>query len=73
MDFAKEGTCKCCILLLFFVNKSSAIKGFPVECLVADSAVGPCILKVKKGHRHIIFTAETHNFPTGMYCMVKSN
>ncbi|BFZ24618.1 hypothetical protein BsWGS_27657 [Bradybaena similaris] len=49
-----------------FNDNSSAIKGFPVECLVADSAVGPCILKVKKGQRHIIFTAETHNFPTGV-------
>ncbi|CAG5135184.1 unnamed protein product [Candidula unifasciata] len=50
-----------------FNDNSSAIKGFPVECLVADSAVEPSILNVKKDQtRHIIFTAETHNFPTGV-------
>ncbi|CAL1547204.1 unnamed protein product [Lymnaea stagnalis] len=49
-----------------FNDNSSAIKGFPVKAVVAENAIGPGKLAVKEKSRHIIFTAETHNFPTGV-------
>ena len=51
-----------------FNDNSSAIKGFEVKCLAADSAVGPSKMVVRdEKMKHIIYTAETHNFPTGAY------
>ncbi|RUS89186.1 hypothetical protein EGW08_003065 [Elysia chlorotica] len=50
-----------------FNDNSSAIQGFPVSSLIADNPAGPGKLsKEPENTRHIIFTAETHNFPTGV-------
>ena len=51
-----------------FNDNSSAIKGFSdLRVLCPVNSTEPSLLTVKEGvHRHIIFTAETHNFPTGV-------
>ncbi|KAH9519338.1 hypothetical protein Btru_075289 [Bulinus truncatus] len=49
-----------------FSDNSSAIEGFSISSLVAENALGPGKLNVETKSRHIIFTAETHNFPTGV-------
>ena len=52
--------------LIAFKDNSSAIKGFDVETIVPDSAVASSAFQNKKCKYHFIFTAETHNFPTGV-------
>ncbi|KAM8960164.1 phosphoribosylformylglycinamidine synthase [Pelodytes ibericus] len=49
-----------------FCDNSSAIQGREVKCLIPTdpSRAGPYILR--RSLRHLIFTAETHNFPTGV-------
>ncbi|KAK6975500.1 phosphoribosylformylglycinamidine synthase [Biomphalaria glabrata] len=49
-----------------FSDNSSAIEGFSINPLVAENGIGPGKLSVEPKQRHIIFTAETHNFPTGV-------
>ena len=44
----------------------SAIKGYPVSVLCPQKTSVPSPFNVTPDkHRNIIFTAETHNFPTG--------
>lgn len=43
----------------------SAIVGFGVSVLHPVNAGVASAFEVNKSTRHIIFTAETHNFPTG--------
>ena len=59
------------VLLYVFLSllfSYSAIKGHEVSILTATkSGFVPGPLEVKdKVTRHVVFTAETHNFPTGM-------
>ena len=55
-------------ILYKYCSSSSAIQGFPVRPLIADNPAGPGKLsKDPENIRHIIFTAETHNFPTGEF------
>lgn len=49
-----------------FSDNSSAIKGFYVKNMIPRTVWEPSSFHVKEGERHIIFTAETHNFPTGV-------
>nr|XP_018906016.1 PREDICTED: phosphoribosylformylglycinamidine synthase-like [Bemisia tabaci] len=49
-----------------FSDNSSAIEGFTVTKFKASSPSKPSILCTEKGKLHLIFTAETHNFPTGV-------
>lgn len=50
-----------------FNDNSSAIIGFKdLNCLVASNPTEASVVKLQKDNRHIIFTAETHNFPTGV-------
>ncbi|GAB1598507.1 phosphoribosylformylglycinamidine synthase-like [Argonauta hians] len=53
--------------IIKFNDNSSAIDGFEVHALLPEdsSKASPFIVKEKQ-KRHIIFTAETHNFPTGV-------
>ena len=45
----------------------SAIQGYTVQILTSSNAVGPGQLKLENEQtRHIVLTAETHNFPTGL-------
>lgn len=50
-----------------FNDNSSAIKGFKgLNCLVASNPTQASVVGPNRNDRHIIFTAETHNFPTGV-------
>lgn len=44
----------------------SGIYGFKVPCLISTDPTKSSQLKVVDSMRHIIYTAETHNFPTGV-------
>jgi hypothetical protein len=49
-----------------FSDNSSAIKGYPVKKMMPTTVTEPSSFDITEGTRHIIFTAETHNFPTGV-------
>lgn len=51
------------------VHCFSAIEGHAVSVLTPADSFSPGPLQVKeKETRHVVFTAETHNFPTGWFC-----
>ncbi|XP_078065410.1 phosphoribosylformylglycinamidine synthase isoform X2 [Mustelus asterias] len=49
-----------------FSDNSSAITGKAVKCLYPSNQSCASKVDVRRTTRHIIFTAETHNFPTGV-------
>ncbi|XP_052442517.1 phosphoribosylformylglycinamidine synthase [Carassius gibelio] len=49
-----------------FCDNSSGIKGMEMECMYPTNPAQACPYKTRHATRHIIFTAETHNFPTGV-------
>uniref|UniRef100_A0A8C2DYN0 Phosphoribosylformylglycinamidine synthase n=1 Tax=Cyprinus carpio TaxID=7962 RepID=A0A8C2DYN0_CYPCA len=49
-----------------FCDNSSGIKGMELECMYPTNPAQACPYKTRHATRHIIFTAETHNFPTGV-------
>lgn len=49
-----------------FSDNSSAIEGFESTVLAPKRTDGPSAVGLDKKKRHLIFTAETHNFPTGV-------
>ncbi|KFM75369.1 Phosphoribosylformylglycinamidine synthase, partial [Stegodyphus mimosarum] len=49
-----------------FSDNSSGIQGFNVNVFSPVDSDQPSYFKTKSAMRHIIFTAETHNFPTGV-------
>jgi phosphoribosylformylglycinamidine synthase len=52
--------------IIAFKDNSSGIKGYDCWTIVPEEPGKPAPFKRKKAHYHIIFTAETHNFPTGV-------
>ncbi len=52
--------------IIAFKDNSSAIKGYEVRTIIPERSDRPSCFKDKKLTYHIIFTAETHNFPTGV-------
>jgi phosphoribosylformylglycinamidine synthase len=52
--------------VIAFHDNSSAIRGFPVRALVSADPDGPAPLVERDLALDIIFTAETHNFPSGV-------
>jgi phosphoribosylformylglycinamidine synthase len=52
--------------VIAFHDNSSAIRGFPVTALVTADPGGPSPLIGRELDLDIIFTAETHNFPSGV-------
>ena len=52
--------------VIAFKDNSSAIYGAKVGYLKPSNPGKPCKFKIKKDLYHLIFTAETHNFPTGV-------
>lgn len=44
---------------------SSAIKGVQLECVFPKDPSQASAFDTRRTLRHVIFTAETHNFPTG--------
>ncbi|XP_014208739.1 phosphoribosylformylglycinamidine synthase [Copidosoma floridanum] len=49
-----------------FSDNSSAIKGFDVKTLRPNQTNAPSSFHIDDSKQHLIFTAETHNFPTGV-------
>jgi len=52
--------------VIAFKDNSSAIKGYSVFTIIPSSPGKPSCLKMTELCYHPIFTAETHNFPTGV-------
>lgn len=44
---------------------SSAIKGVELECVYPVDPSQASAYETRRTLRHVVFTAETHNFPTG--------
>jgi phosphoribosylformylglycinamidine synthase len=52
--------------IIAFKDNSSGIKGYDCWTIVPERPGKPAPFTKQKVHYHIIFTAETHNFPTGV-------
>ncbi|KAF4012359.1 hypothetical protein G4228_003475 [Cervus hanglu yarkandensis] len=52
--------------VLKFCDNSSAIQGKEVRFLQPKDPTRPSSFQQRQGLRHVVFTAETHNFPTGV-------
>uniref|UniRef100_A0A8C8ZZ78 Phosphoribosylformylglycinamidine synthase n=1 Tax=Prolemur simus TaxID=1328070 RepID=A0A8C8ZZ78_PROSS len=52
--------------ILKFCDNSSAIQGKEVRFLRPEDPTQPSCFRQQQGLRHVVFTAETHNFPTGV-------
>ncbi len=52
--------------LIAFKDNSSGIKGYDCWTIIPENPGGPSLFTKQKVTYHIIFTAETHNFPTGI-------
>ncbi len=52
--------------VIAFKDNSSAIQGFEIETIIPSLSGNPSSFARKRKKYHIIFTAETHNFPTGV-------
>jgi len=52
--------------IIAFNDNSSGIRGFDCWTIVPENPGKPSAFKKKQFTYHIIFTAETHNFPTGI-------
>ncbi|XP_049622311.1 phosphoribosylformylglycinamidine synthase [Suncus etruscus] len=52
--------------VLKFCDNSSAIQGKKVQFLRPKDPTQPSCFLSHQGLRHVVFTAETHNFPTGV-------
>ncbi|XP_064189678.1 phosphoribosylformylglycinamidine synthase isoform X2 [Anguilla rostrata] len=49
-----------------FCDNSSGIVGMEVECMYPSDPAQSSSYVTRRATRHVIFTAETHNFPTGV-------
>nr|XP_055162507.1 phosphoribosylformylglycinamidine synthase isoform X1 [Nyctereutes procyonoides] len=52
--------------VLKFCDNSSAIQGKEVQFLRPEDPTQPSCFQPHRALRHVVFTAETHNFPTGV-------
>jgi phosphoribosylformylglycinamidine synthase len=52
--------------IIAFKDNSSGMKGYDCWTILPEQPGKPAPFKKKKVQYHIIFTAETHNFPTGV-------
>ncbi len=52
--------------VIAFKDNSSAIRGYKIHTLIPEDPKKSSPFKEKEATYHIIFTAETHNFPTGV-------
>ncbi len=52
--------------VIAFKDNSSAIRGYDIRAIMPDIPGKPSPFRQKEATYHIIFTAETHNFPTGV-------
>ncbi|HUT23100.1 MAG TPA: phosphoribosylformylglycinamidine synthase [Sumerlaeia bacterium] len=52
--------------VIAFKDNSSAIRGYPVRTIVASRPGEPSSFAAADVDYHVLFTAETHNFPSGV-------
>lgn len=52
--------------VIAFKDNSSAIKGYEIKTIIPKSLLKPSAFSLQPLTYHLIFTAETHNFPTGV-------
>jgi phosphoribosylformylglycinamidine synthase len=52
--------------VIAFKDNSSAIRGYEIQSIMPDNPGRPSRFAKKRVSYHIIFTAETHNFPSGV-------
>ena len=52
--------------IIAFKDNSSGMRGYDCWTIIPEQPGKPTPFKKQKVHYHIIFTAETHNFPTGV-------
>ncbi len=52
--------------IIAFKDNSSGIRGYDCRTIIPDTPGKPSPFKSRNVSYHIIFTAETHNFPTGV-------
>ncbi|KAM6963023.1 phosphoribosylformylglycinamidine synthase [Aplochiton taeniatus] len=52
--------------IIKFCDNSSGIKGVELECVYPKDTAQASAYETRRSTRHVIFTAETHNFPTGV-------
>jgi phosphoribosylformylglycinamidine synthase len=52
--------------VIAFADNSSAVRGFPTQLLLPAAPGGVSALALAQRERHLLLTAETHNFPTGI-------
>ncbi|MHC4422912.1 MAG: phosphoribosylformylglycinamidine synthase, partial [Planctomycetota bacterium] len=52
--------------VIAFRDNSSAIRGYPMQTVVPARPGQPCPFVASDLDYHVIFTAETHNFPSGV-------
>lgn len=62
----KEGCFTNLNNVIKFKDNSSAIQGFPVYIIESSNVVKSSWLWLKERYVHLLLTAETHNFPTGV-------
>ena len=66
MDIVKQTLTSPSNSEVAFCDNSSGIRGFNVPILLPSNPGNPSPMKIEKKFYHILFTAETHNFPTGV-------
>jgi len=52
--------------VIAFKDNSSAIKGYKISTIIPENSLQPSAFSLQHLTYHLIFTAETHNFPTGV-------
>jgi phosphoribosylformylglycinamidine synthase len=52
--------------VIAFSDNSSAITGYDITTIIPETAGKPSAFRESRRKYHIIFTAETHNFPSGV-------
>ena len=52
--------------IIAFKDNSSAIRGYKIQSILPASSFQPSAFSLREVTYHIIFTAETHNFPSGV-------
>src|SRR5208283_3107928 len=52
--------------IIAFRDNSSALKGYEIATILPENPRAPSPFRMNRRFYHIIFTAETHNFPSGV-------
>jgi phosphoribosylformylglycinamidine synthase len=52
--------------IIAFKDNSSAIRGYKIHTIIPENPIRPSAFRFHELTYHLIFTAETHNFPSGV-------